>query len=155
MDAALRFGSQSAGDIPPKGPISAEFTLESTLSSPAVLSVYLQTRRSLTRSSSCMLTFCSPVYLISLNKSSINTDWWRNSRGNCVHLQAAVMHIQINSNPFTQAPHLHMFLHSTAVRASSVCQHLIATQSPPCTSSHRTCSVCTGKTSFFFERCTV
>lgn len=67
------------GDIPPKGPISAEFTLSSL----AVLKVYLQTRMSLTRSSSCMLTFCSPVYLIGLNKSSINTDWWRNSRGNC------------------------------------------------------------------------
>lgn len=38
---------------------------------------------SLTRSTSCMLTFRSPVYLIGLNKSSINTGWWRNSRGNC------------------------------------------------------------------------
>lgn len=70
------------GGIPPKGPISAEFTLESTLlHSQSFRFIYRPV--CLSHSSSCMLTFCIPVYLISLNKSSINTDWWRNSRGNC------------------------------------------------------------------------
>lgn len=59
----------------------------------------------LTLPPSCLSVWIKPQWT-QTDEETAQTQFW--AQRNCVHFQAAVMHIQITSNPFTRAPHLHM-----------------------------------------------
>lgn len=90
--------------------------------------------------------------LIGLNKSSINTDRWRNSRGNCAFTGCCDAYSNEFKSIYTGPSFACVPLDCRQSQLSLPARFLHHLR-PALPAIARV--VCTGKTSFFFQRCTV